>query len=187
MSRQRITADLGESVLVALAQTRDLEAFQELVSRYQGRLTYYIRRMLDCTHESEDVVQEVWIVVHRRLPTLEAPAAFRVWLFKIAHDVAVSWLRRLSRFPKPIPEDQEPGDSLEAWDEFEAIANAELVHRTLESLSHEHREVLTLRFLEQLELNDIAKVVGCSLGTVKSRMHYAKKALRKQIKGETNG
>ncbi|MCA9187906.1 MAG: hypothetical protein R3E01_25575 [Pirellulaceae bacterium] len=56
-------SDIGESVLVTLAQSRNLGAFQELVSRYQARLTYYIRRLIGRTHETEDVIQELWIIV----------------------------------------------------------------------------------------------------------------------------
>ncbi len=67
------------------------------------------------------------------------------------------------------------------------MANAELVHRTLENLSPIHSEVLTLRFLEQMELSEIAEVVGCAIGTIKSRLHYAKASLREQIEGDTNG
>ena len=67
------------------------------------------------------------------------------------------------------------------------MANVELVHRTLQSLSPEHREVLTLRFLEQMEIDDIAEVVGCPPGTVKSRLHYAKGVLRRQIEERIHG
>jgi RNA polymerase sigma-70 factor, ECF subfamily len=179
--------EIGETVLVALAQSRDLTAFDELVGLYQGRLTYFVRRLIRDTQETEDVIQEVWIIVHRRLGTLQSPQAFRVWLFKIAHDVAVSHLRSVTRVPTPMSKEIEQSDAIDAWDEFEAMVNADIVHRTLEALSHEHREVLTLRFLEQMDLNEIAEVVGCSTGTVKSRLHYAKAALRHQIEGKNNG
>ncbi len=180
-------SEFGESVLVALAQSRELAAFHELVSRYQGRLTYYVRRLIGRTQETDDVVQELWIVVFRRLATLNSPEAFRVWLFKIAHDVAVSHLRRVARAPEPMSSDLYVSDVIDSWNELEAMENAELVHRTLESLSSEHREVLTLRFLEQMELSEIAEIVGCTAGTVKSRLHYAKAALRKQIEGKSHG
>ena len=67
------------------------------------------------------------------------------------------------------------------WNEFELLEHAELVHDALGRLSLPHREVLTLRFLEHLELSDIAEVVGCGVGTVKSRLHYAKTAMRKLL------
>jgi RNA polymerase sigma-70 factor (ECF subfamily) len=65
--------------------------------------------------------------------------------------------------------------------------NAELVHAGLQALSVDHRRVLTLRFIEDMTIEEIAAVIGCSAGTVKSRLHYAKLALRRQIEERTNG
>jgi RNA polymerase sigma-70 factor (ECF subfamily) len=96
--------------LVALAQTRDLAAFHQLVALYKGRLTYYVRRLIGPTDETDDVVQEIWMAVHRRLATLQAPQAFRVWLFKIAHDLAVNHLRRGSKAPQPLSGELEHGE-----------------------------------------------------------------------------
>jgi RNA polymerase sigma-70 factor, ECF subfamily len=72
------------------------------------------------------------------------------------------------------------------WNECELLENAELVHKTLDRLSLPHREVLTLRFLEQLDLSQLAEVVGCSIGTVKSRLHYAKSAMRTLLEASSN-
>jgi len=187
MTEKSEQAQMGEAVLVALAQARDLSAFRKLMMRYEGRLTYYVRRLIGPTDESDDVVQEIWVLVHRKLFSLRAPEAFRSWLYRIAHDVAVNHIRRTARTPQPVP-DETIGSSavIDSWNEFEAMDNAELVHRTLESLSHEHREVLTLRFLEQMEIEEIAAVVACAEGTVKSRLHYAKAALRNRIEDEIN-
>ena len=177
---------ISESVLVVMAQARDFAAFRQLMTLYQGRLTYYVRRVIGKADESEDVVQEVWLLVYRRIHTLNAPEAFRVWLYKIAHDVSVSHIRRFVRRPQPVMEESADSDVTEQWDEFEAMDNADLVHRTLEDLSPEHREVLTLRFLEQMDIEEIATVVECAAGTVKSRLHYAKAALRARIEDQIN-
>jgi RNA polymerase sigma-70 factor, ECF subfamily len=67
------------------------------------------------------------------------------------------------------------------WNELELLDRAEVVHEALGKLSLPHREVLTLRFLEELELSEIAQVVGCRVGTVKSRLHYAKAAIRQLL------
>lgn len=182
MTEQPEDVQMGEAVLVALAQARDLSAFRKLMMRYEGRITYYVRRLIGPTDESEDVMQEIWVLVHRRLFTLRNPEAFRAWLYKIAHDSTVSHIRRKTRTPQPVLDETiESFEADDSWNEFEAMENAELVHKTLESLSQEHREVLTLRFLEQMEIEEIAAVVACAAGTVKSRLHYAKAALRKQI------
>lgn len=170
-------------MLVVQAQMRDHAAFHELVRRYERRVLYYIRRMVGDGEESLDVAQEVWLLVFRRLASLDAPEAFRVWLYKIAHDVTVTHLRRRKR-PAALPlEEITTTDQADDWNELEALEQADLVHRTLEQLSPPHREALTLRFLEGLEVAEIAEVVGCSPGTVKSRLHYAKHALREQLQG----
>lgn len=184
MDTEARNPDIHERLLVVQSQARDPAAFRELVARYEGRLVYYIRRMTGDSTDSYDVMQEVWILVFRRLSTLQAPEAFRVWLYRIAHDVAVSYLRRRRKLPTPMSEEVDFSQEVEEWDEMQALDNAELVHRTLEQLSPAHREVLTLRFLEELELTEIAEVVGCEIGTVKSRLHYAKRSLREQIEGE---
>ena len=180
MSRDPQGTEMRERMLVVEAQARDPAAFRELVTRYQRRLAYYIRRMLGEEADAFDVMQDVWLRVFKRLGSLEAPEAFRVWLYRIAHDVTVDHLRKRSRQPKPL-DDEAAVEEVDAWDEFEALRNAERVHEALEQLSPPHREVLTLRFLEGLNLQEIADVVGCGLGTVKSRLHYAKRSLRRQI------
>jgi RNA polymerase sigma-70 factor (ECF subfamily) len=173
----------SERMLVVRAQARDPTAFRELVTRYERRLVYYLRRMLGDETGAYDVLQDVWLLVFKRLASLEAPEAFRVWLYKIAHDVAVGHLRRRSRQPQALADEEALPEEPDAWNEFEALENAELVHRTLEQLSAPHREVLTLRFLEAMEVAEIAEATGCGIGTVKSRLHYAKRALRQQIEG----
>ena len=183
MDQEAVNSNVHERLLVVQSQARDPGAFRELVARYESRVIYYIRRMIGDSTDAYDVMQEVWILVFRRLGTLQAPEAFRVWLYRIAHDVAVSHLRRRTKLPQPMSEEVDFSQEVEEWDEMQALDNAELVHRTLEQLSPAHREVLTLRFLEELELAEIAEVVGCEVGTVKSRLHYAKRSLREQIEG----
>ena len=161
------------------AQCRVESAFQKLVQTYDQRMLYYIRRIVG-DHGSPDVLQEVWVKVFIKLPTLKAPEAFRVWLYKIAHDQAVSHLRKQIRYDDVV-ERHAPTDELDNWNELELLERAELVHRALGVLSLPHREVLTLRFLEDLSLAEIAEVTGCSVGTVKSRLHYAKVEIRKTI------
>lgn len=175
---------LGEKVVVMMAMAGDERAFHELVDRYQRRLTYYIRRMVGETDESFDILQQVWLTVFKRLSSLRAPEAFRVWLYKIAHDVAVNHLRKSDKRPAQLAEENVSQSEVDNWNEFEALENAELVHRVLNQLIPVHREVLVLRFLENLSLNEIAEVAACEVGTVKSRLHYAKAALRESFEGE---
>ncbi len=135
-----------ERMLVVLAQAHDANAFRELVKRYERRLLYYIRRIIGDKEDAFDVMQDVWLTIFRKLGSLRSPDAFRVWLYKIAHDVTVNHIRGKSTWPRPLDEEQVAGHELEAWNELEALENAQLVHRTLEQLSPAHREVLALRF-----------------------------------------
>lgn len=180
MSRSEIDA-IHEKLLVMCAQAREEGAFQKLVAQYERRTLYYIHRILGNDSDRADVMQEIWIRVFLKIGTLRSPEAFRVWLYKIAHDVAVSQLRKSKRHKTIGLSDEHVEHVTDSsdWNEFELLEHAELVHESLGRLSQPHREVLTLRFLEELELSEIAEVVGCSAGTVKSWLHYAKSAMRK--------
>jgi RNA polymerase sigma-70 factor (ECF subfamily) len=172
---------IEERLTVLLAQQGDREAFCRLVDSYDGRLLYFVRRILGETEGALDILQSVWLIVHRKLWKLKSLDAFRVWLYRIAHDQAVTELRRKSKRPllveevETIPESDDPSVEEAAFD------NAELVHVALNGLSVDHRRVLTLRFLEDMTIDEIAEVVGCRSGTAKSRLHYAKNALRCRI------
>jgi len=182
MSKQELDA-LYEKLLVMRAQAREEGAFGELVARYERRILYYIHRMLGNDADRADAMQEVWIRVFLKITTLHTPEAFRVWLYKIAHDVTVSQLRKRNRHEATALNDELADDIRDSsdWNEFELLEHAELVHAALGQLSLLHREVLTLRFLEGLDLSEISEVVGCGIGTVKSRLHYAKSAMRKLL------
>ncbi len=118
-----------ERLLVIQAQTRDQDAFRELVKRYERRLLYYICRILGDSSESFDVLQEVWLRVYVKLGSLRAPEAFRVWLYKIAHDQTVSLLRRRPKEPIAIDEDAPAIGDDDPCNELDMLENAELVHR----------------------------------------------------------
>ncbi len=177
---------IQERLMVLCAQAGNRDAFCRLVDLYDRRLLYFIRRILGETEGALDVLQTVWLNVHRQLGKLKAPDAFRVWLYRIAHDQAITELRRKSKRPVLLDdvESMQPVDKpgLDAT----AFDNAELVHVALQDLSVDHRRVLTLRFLEDMSIEEIAEVVGLSSGTVKSRLHYAKHALRRRIEELTD-
>ncbi|HUG17760.1 MAG TPA: sigma factor, partial [Planctomycetaceae bacterium] len=88
-----------ERLAVSLAQTGDSQAFHRLVDWYDRRLYYFIRRIVGDDDDAFDVLQAVWLQVHRKIRSLSSPAAFRVWIYRIAHNKAVSELRRMNRGP----------------------------------------------------------------------------------------
>jgi RNA polymerase sigma-70 factor, ECF subfamily len=170
---------LYERVLVLRCQAGDEAAFAELVERYAPRLRYYLRKLLGNTHAAEDALQEVWLDVFRSVPRLADPGAFPAWLYRIARDRACRTLRGLRRIPRPLAEADliEEGEEEETW----SAEDAARIHAALDELAPEQREVLVLRFLEEMTYEDIARVVGCPAGTVRSRIHYGKRALRRAL------
>jgi RNA polymerase sigma-70 factor (ECF subfamily) len=174
-----------EAMLVLLAQQGDGQAFRTLVEAYDRRLLYFVRRIFDEAEEAFDILQEVWLRVHRNLRKLKSPRAFRVWLYRIAHDQAISALRRHHRL---VPLEHVPAEEMVDEEGSEVVMDsAEIVHAALKTLSMDHRRVLVLRFLEDMSIEEIAEVLDCSLGTVKSRLHYAKAALGRWLEESRHG
>ncbi len=186
-----------ERVLVVRAQAGDEAAFAELVERFSPKLRYFLRKLLGPTNfdgaerhggrslqggDAEDALQDVWLDVFRGLGRLEDPQAIVAWLYRIARDRAYARLRKAQRLELPLDEAILEEKAAEAEEEFSA-EDAASIHAALDALPAAQREVLVLRFLEEMSYEEIAKVVGCELGTVRSRIHYAKRALRERVQG----
>lgn len=170
-----------EHLLVLRAQLGDDDALVRLFERYNERLLYYVRRLVDSSQDAEDVLQSVWLTVCRRVGTLDHPAAFRTWLYRIARNRAITQLRRRGREVSLEETTDDPAVAAsDDADTFDEVDVADL-HRALARLSVAHRDALTLRFLEALSYEEIARIMDCDVGTVRSRLFYGKKALRKQI------
>jgi RNA polymerase sigma-70 factor (ECF subfamily) len=166
-----------DELLAMRCQLGEPLAFQELVEAMERRLFYYIRRFLDDDEEAADVLQEVWLTVFQKVRRLKDAGALRPWIYRIAHDCAISRFRHNKKEPaadadplEAVPEEVVEPD----WDRLDARR----VHEALSGLSATHREALVLYFIEGMTYDEIAQVTGASLGLVKSRLHYAKKSLR---------
>ena len=170
-----------EHLIVLRAQLGEREAYEALFKRYNSRLLYYLRRLLSLSSDAEDVLQEVWIVVVKKVSTLDRPEAFKSWIYRIAHNRAISKMRKHRRYVPldDLPIELEIDPTTDEKDDLGAFADydANSLHKGLDALSPPHREVLALRFLEELSYEQIAAVVDCSLGTVRSRLYYAKRSL----------
>ncbi len=178
-TRDSVRDKAAEELLVLRCQLRDERAFAQLFTRYHDSLLYYLRRLTGEADASEDLLQNVWLQVYRKVSTLKNPGAFRTWLFRIAHNQAVQRFRKLA--PEVLLEETgfDPGSQADP-DEFGAD-DAARINSALARLSAPHREVLSLRFLEEMSYEEIATVTGCSLGTIRSRIHYAKRALKQAL------
>jgi RNA polymerase sigma-70 factor (ECF subfamily) len=168
---------LIEQMLILRCQMGDKDAFADLIERYQRPLRYFISRLLDDAQASEDILQDTWMTVIGRIHGLKKPEAFSTWLYRIARNKVYQRLRRKKVWSElneniPIPDEKDDVFSLE---------DAAKIHVCLNKLQPEHKEVLMLRFLEQMSYQQISEVLDRNLGTVKSRVYYAKLALKKEL------
>jgi RNA polymerase sigma-70 factor (ECF subfamily) len=171
-------------LLVIRCQAGDRFAFAELVSLCQPRLRAFLGKMLNDPHQADDIAQDVWMDVFRDLKRLTDPSAFLPWMYRIGRNRVFRMLRR----PQLPTVSTDTTDAMaQAADEPEFTPeDARAVHAALDQLIPEHREVLLLRFIEDMSYDDIAAVVGCPVGTVRSRIHNAKHNLRRIIEPTTN-
>jgi len=154
-------------------------AFEELFEMYQPRLKYYVRRLDSEGVNVDDILQDIWLTVFKKIHKLKDARSFAVWLYRIARNKVYDGFRRKERFVRLQGEDEFP---VSGGDEPGFDANdTEKLHRALNELKPYHREVLTLCFIEQMSYQSIADVIGCSIGTVRSRIFYAKQSLREEM------
>jgi RNA polymerase sigma-70 factor (ECF subfamily) len=129
----------------------------------------------------EDLLQEIWLAIYKGLPGLRDVTRFRPWAVRIARDRIYREYRR--RKPAARPLDYEVAEELAAENDAEPAVDVDEVQRGLHAISPEHREVLVLCYFDRMSYAEIAEATGASLGTVRSRIHYAKRALRDALKG----
>ena len=175
-----------EQLPVPQARAGDPAAWDILFRRYQLPLYVYVFELLHEEQASLDIVQETFINATRHLGGLREDGKFGSWLFGIAHQRCLQRWRKQGREAAALEEfAAAPVDSGD--DPAELLIRAEqeaAVMKLLNQLPVAQRSVLLLYFVEEFPLEDIAAVTGTALGTVKSRLHYAKKALKKLIEQE---
>ena len=169
-------------IIVLRCQNGDTDAFEELFERYQPRLKYYIRRLDATGTNTDDTLQDIWLTVFRRIHKLKDAQSFPIWLYRIARSKVYGRFRQKQKFVRLPKEEHLPevGNDEHVF----SADDAERLHKALNNIQPYHREVITLCFLEQLSYQAIAEIVGCSLGTVKSRIYFAKKSLRKELESK---
>ena len=175
---------LYEQTLVIRSQIGDEAAFAELVRIYGPPLLRFTHHMLQSPPDrAADAAQEIWITIFKGLPGLRDPSKFKPWAFRIARDRVFREYRR--RKLPTLPLDDEIAERVAS--DAEAVTPEEMgeLQQCLSLLSAEHREALVLRIFEEMSYEEIARVAGVSPGTVRSRIHYGKQALRSAWKGRT--
>lgn len=179
--------------LVERAQRGDKHAFELLVSKYQRKLGRLLSRFIRDATEVEDVTQEAFIKAYRALPTFRGDSAFYTWLYRIGINTAKNYLVALGRrAPTTTDFDSEEAESFEDGDQLRDLNTpenqlmskqvAETVNQTLGQLPEELRTAITLREIEGLSYEDIANIMNCPIGTVRSRIFRAREAIAEKLR-----
>lgn len=185
-----------DRILVDRFKKGDEAAFNEMVSRYWDRIYTMVNQLLRNSQDAEEVTQDAFIRAHRGLVNFRGDAAFSTWLYQIATNLARNrywyWWRRKRdhtiSFDQPVSHDSETTLQelipAEVETPEDATVTQEFVSRIaegMEKLGAKHREILVLRNIKNLSYEEIAQILGISVGTVKSRIARARESLRAQL------
>lgn len=176
--------DLG---LVRAAQAGDLGAFEELVARHRDKIYARALSMVRNEEEAVDLSQGAWVKGWQRLPQFLGESSFGTWMTRIVINLCLDHLRRQKRRPLESIEElvaesgaverQMPIVTVNPTAGLERAELRQRIDRALNQLSHEHRTVLVLHEFEEMGYKEVAKAMGCSIGTVMSRLFYARRKL----------
>jgi len=181
-----------DQALVERAQKGDKQAFGLLVSKYQRKLGRLLSRLIRDPAEVEDVTQEAFIKAYRALPSFRGDSAFYTWLYRIGVNTAKNYLvSQGRRAPTTTEFDSEEAESFEEGDQLRDINTpehlllskqiGETVNAAMESLPEELRTAIMLRELEGLSYEEIAAIMECPIGTVRSRIFRAREAVAEKL------
>jgi RNA polymerase sigma-70 factor (ECF subfamily) len=193
MSTDEQNAVTTDEMLVQRAQGGDMGAFEELVNRHRDKIYARAFSLLRNEDEALDLSQEAWIKAWQRLRQFQGDASFVTWITRIVINLCLDYLRKQKR-QKTESIDAMTDDTggverflpVVTTNPTEHLERDELRHRinhALEQLSYEHRTVLILHEYEDMEYKEIAKAMDCSIGTVMSRLFYARKRLALLLAG----
>jgi RNA polymerase sigma-70 factor (ECF subfamily) len=182
-----------DRLLVERAQRGDKQAFGLLVQKYQRKLARLLSRFIRDPTEVEDVAQEAFVKAYRALPAFRGDSAFYTWLYRIGINTAKNYLMAMGR--RAPTSTMLEAEEAEGFDEGEQLRDintpesvllskeiAQTVNATIEKLPEELRSAIQLREIEGMSYEDIAKVMDCPIGTVRSRIFRAREAIAEQLR-----
>jgi len=179
--------------LVERAQRGDKRAFELLVEKYQRKLGRLLARFIRDPAEVEDVTQEAFIKAYRALPAFRGDSAFYTWLYRIGINTAKNYLMALGRrAPTSTEVEAEDAEGFEDAEQLRDINTPEsmllskeiaaTVNATIEELPEELRTAIQLREIEGMSYEDIARIMDCPIGTVRSRIFRAREAIAERLR-----
>jgi RNA polymerase sigma-70 factor (ECF subfamily) len=192
-----VTAAATDQQLVARVQKGDTRAFDLLVLKYQHKIFGLISRYVRDADEVQDVAQEAFIKAYKALPNFRGESAFYTWLYRIAINTAKNYLVSRSRRPPGTDVELEDAEYLENGGSLRDIESPEnvlfgaelkaVVERAISALPEDLRTAIALREFDGLSYEDIADIMDCPVGTVRSRIFRAREAIDTMVSQQLNG
>jgi len=186
-----------DQALVERVQAGDKKAFDILVLKYQHRIIKLVARFVRNGDEVQDVTQEAFIKAYRALKNFRGDSAFYTWLYRIAINTAKNYLVSANRRATESAVDAQDAEQYEGGDWLREYATPEkellaqeikrVIHKSISELPSDLKEAVTLREMEGLSYEEIAEVMDCPIGTVRSRIFRAREAIDKQLKPLLDG
>jgi RNA polymerase sigma-70 factor (ECF subfamily) len=178
--------------LVLKAQKGDVHAFDELVERYHGKIYGLTYNMTSNREDAEDLTQEVFIKAFEALPRFKGKSSFYTWLYRIAVNKTINYRKKrnrkralsLDQFDQEIKTDDIYHDLTAKGSPLRNLSLSELqikLNEALQNLSEKHRTVVVMHDMQGIPHDEIAKVVGASVGTVRSRLFYARRQMQAEL------
>lgn len=166
--------------LVAAVQNGEQEAFSHIINRYQGKIHAYVHRLINHTEEAVDITQDVFLKAYKHLHTVDTSRKFSSWLYRIAHNESVNWLKKKSRAKvESLEAHVEAGYQLaDRADVAETYAREEeqaMVRRAIDQLPEKYRDVMERRYLKQQSYQEISEALGKPINTIGTLINRAKK------------
>jgi RNA polymerase sigma-70 factor, ECF subfamily len=168
-------ADVSELDLVKRCQAGDSEAFDELVTRYRTRVFAMIYNMVHNEQDAWDLAQDSFVKAWKSIGRFRGKSSFYTWIYRIVMNVTIDWLRKRQIKAGGAEFD----DSVQRMERSEIRAR---IDKAIAQLSPEHRAVILMKEIEEMQYHEIAESLGCSIGTVMSRLFYARKKLQNTLR-----
>jgi RNA polymerase sigma-70 factor, ECF subfamily len=186
------TPQVDERDLVARARRNDVSAYEQLVARYQGKIYGLVYNMTSNKEDTEDLVQDVFVKAFRSLPRFRGGSSFYTWIYRIAINHTINFLKKRRKGAELSLDDEDKGIERDpAYVELSArespVRDAflselqEKLNKALLTLSENHRTVVVLHDIQGVPHDEIARMMGCSEGTVRSRLFYARQRLQAEL------
>ncbi len=184
--------NLSDIELIQIAQAKNRDVYSDLFKRYQKKLFIYIYRLTRDKEESEDILQNVFIKTYKNIHHFDLSRKFSSWIYRIAHNEAVNYLKRKSKRYTVSWEDVTTSkDKLETASEDESIEElwhhqeiTQEIDSALERLPKKYREILKMRYFQEYSYQQISKILDKPVNTVGTILNRAKKKLFEIVKGE---